>query len=72
MTNASYLLAFEDGTGCSDTLAYKLQTAVNHPEQSAYIIQDTGKFGTAPLTSRRCILNIYSTNIYTEYFKNSA
>jgi hypothetical protein len=23
---------------------------------------------TAPLTSRRCILNIYSTNIRTEYF----
>jgi hypothetical protein len=24
----------------------------------------------APLTSRRCILNIYSTNIRTEYFKH--
>ena len=23
---------------------------------------------TAQLTSRRCILNIYSTNIFTEYF----
>jgi hypothetical protein len=27
---------------------------------------------TAPLTSRRCILNIYSTNIRTEYFKYAA
>ena len=27
---------------------------------------------TAQLTSRRCILNIYSTNILTEYFKHSA
>jgi hypothetical protein len=27
---------------------------------------------TAPLTSRRCILNIYSTNIRTEYFKLAA
>jgi hypothetical protein len=27
---------------------------------------------TAPLTSRRCILNIYSTNIRTEYFKHTA
>jgi hypothetical protein len=26
----------------------------------------------APLTSRRCILNIYSTNICTEYFKHAA
>jgi hypothetical protein len=27
---------------------------------------------TALLTSRRCILNIYSTNIRTEYFKDAA
>jgi hypothetical protein len=27
---------------------------------------------TAPLNSRRCILNIYSTNIRTEYFKHAA
>jgi hypothetical protein len=27
---------------------------------------------TAQLTSTRCILNIYSTNILTEYFKHSA
>jgi hypothetical protein len=27
---------------------------------------------TAALTSRRCILNIYSTNIRTEYFKHAA
>jgi hypothetical protein len=26
---------------------------------------------TAPLTSRRCILSIYSTNIRTEYFKHA-
>jgi hypothetical protein len=26
---------------------------------------------TAPLTSRRCILNIYSKNISTEYFKRA-
>jgi len=27
---------------------------------------------TAPLTSRRCILYIYSTNIRPEYFKHAA
>jgi hypothetical protein len=27
---------------------------------------------TAQLTSRHCILNIYSTNIHTEYFKLAA
>jgi len=26
---------------------------------------------TAPLTSKPCILNIYSTNIRTEYFKRA-
>ena len=26
---------------------------------------------TAPLTSKRCILYIYSTNVGTEYFKNA-
>ena len=27
---------------------------------------------TAQLTSRRCFLNIYSTNVLTEYFKRAA
>jgi hypothetical protein len=27
---------------------------------------------TTPLNFRRCILNIYSTNIRTEYFKHAA
>ena len=27
---------------------------------------------TAQITSRRCILNIYATNILTEYFKRAA
>jgi hypothetical protein len=33
-----------------------------------------GHYGgrTAPLNSRRCILNIYSTNIHAEYFKRAA
>jgi len=30
---------------------------------------DTYRGRTAPLTSKRCILYIYSTNICTEYFK---
>jgi hypothetical protein len=29
-------------------------------------------YHTAPLTSRCCILNVYSTNIRTEYFKHAA
>jgi hypothetical protein len=29
-----YLLAYEDGTDCYDTLAFTLQTPVNHPEET--------------------------------------
>ena len=32
---------------------------------------DPYKFRTAPLTSKSCILYIYSTNIGTEYFKHA-
>jgi hypothetical protein len=44
------------------------QTAVNPlTPNSQYAVGHT-----APLSSRRCILNIYSTNIRTEYFKRAA
>jgi len=33
-------------------------------------LNDTYRCRTAPLTSKRCILYIYSTNIDTEYFKH--
>ena len=32
---------------------------------------DTYMGRTAPLTSKRCVLHIYSTNISTEYFKHA-
>jgi len=36
-----------------------------------YVARDVRRSGrTAPLTSKRCILYIYSTNIGTEYFKH--
>ena len=49
----------------------KIKTHVfmfNNPlkPKDAYVVR------TAPLTSRRCILYIYSTNIPTEYFKHAA
>jgi hypothetical protein len=31
---SSYLPAYEDGTQCSETLAFKLQTPGNNPEES--------------------------------------
>ena len=42
-------------------------TAVNHLTTNGHYM---GR--TAQLTSRRCILCIYSTNIHTEYFKHAA
>jgi len=32
--SSSYLSAYEDGTECSATSAYKIQTPVNYPEES--------------------------------------
>jgi hypothetical protein len=36
-THTSYLLAYENGTECSETLIFKLQTPVNHPEESTKV-----------------------------------
>jgi hypothetical protein len=52
---------------------YVEQTAIISPYNINHLTPD-GHFGgcTAPLTSRRCILYIYSTNIRTEYVKHVA
>jgi len=49
-----------------------------HPESPAHMFLETNPLTpndhysgrTAPLTSKRCILYIYSTNTSTEYFKH--
>jgi len=46
-------------------MAAKLGTINRLTSNDPYI------FRTAPLTSKRCILYIYSTNIGTEYFKHA-
>jgi hypothetical protein len=42
--------------------------------EKKFLLTPNGHYSgrSAPLTSRRCILNIYSTNIRTEYFKHAA
>jgi len=37
MKNGEYLPAYEDGTECSETSAYKIQTPGNYPEESIQI-----------------------------------
>jgi len=44
-----------------------LSSNINHLTPNGHYM-----FRTAQLTSRCCILYIYSTNIYTEYFKHAA
>jgi hypothetical protein len=39
MMNPSYLPAYEDGTECSETSAYKIQTPGNYPEESIKHLQ---------------------------------
>jgi hypothetical protein len=40
---SSYLPAYEDGTECSETSAYKIQTPGNYPEEKTYNIHNTTK-----------------------------
>ena len=55
-------------------------TALLNFKESTYLCMKINPFApndvyisrTAQLTSRRCILNIYSINILTEYFKHAA
>jgi hypothetical protein len=52
---------------CSKTLLSSCKSLFNHLTPNGHF---SGR--TAPLTSRRCILYIYSTDIRTEYFKPAA
>jgi hypothetical protein len=45
---------------------------LEQPEVNPFAPNNIYTCRTAQLTSRRCILNIHSTNILTEYFKHAA
>ena len=47
------------------------QSTCNAPKLNRLTPNDPYMGHTAPLTSKRCILCIYSTNIGTEYFKHA-
>jgi len=40
-SHLSYLLAYEDGTECSETSAYKIQTPENYPEESIQYLEQS-------------------------------
>ena len=56
----------------SATLSFSRLTTHTHTHTHTYIYIYIYICRTAPLTSRCCILHIYSTNIRTEYFKHAA
>ena len=50
---------------------YRARTDIVHKQSLNLLTPNVNYSGrTAPLTSKRCILYIYSTNIGTEYFKH--
>jgi hypothetical protein len=51
---------------------YTVSILINHIYVNPLAPNDVYIRSTAQLTSRRCILNIYSTNVLTEYFKHAA
>jgi hypothetical protein len=56
-------------TPVSNAVEFVCAYVINHlPPNDIYVY--IGR--TELLTSRRCVLNIYSTNIRTEYFKHAA
>jgi hypothetical protein len=65
------LIGWGDGAVCkaSTHTTARRQTFNPLPPNDIYIYIYI--YRTAQLTSRRCILNIYSTNIRTEYFKHT-
>ena len=56
-----------------EEILHNTKQTPTHPHQiNPLAPNDVYMRRTAQLTSRRCILNIYSTNILTEYFKHAA
>jgi hypothetical protein len=52
-----------------ETTSEEIIQLILHPAFNPLKPNDTYRGRTAPLTSERCILYVYSTNIGTEYFK---
>jgi len=60
----------EEESAGSQSLPRELTTALYSSPVNPLTPNDPYSGRTAPLTSKRCILYIYSTNIGTEYFKH--
>jgi hypothetical protein len=58
----------------SGNTVWSLELCIPNTSVVITLLRPNSHYGgrTTPLTSRRCILNIHSTNIHTEYFKHGA
>ena len=71
-TDRLYVKRKEGGTGLVQIEAAYKAEIVNIAEYlNPLTPNDLYMSRTAPLTSKRCILYIYSTNVGTEYFKHA-
>ena len=74
--NVIYVEKMGGGWICWEIIHFALVrdcfTRANHYIRFNFLLRLLYICRTAQLTSRRCILNIYSTNIITEYFKYAA
>jgi hypothetical protein len=63
-SHSSYLSAYEDGTECSETSAYKIQTPGNCPEESKQQTSDV-PYGQLPCTERN-VSNVAVSQLLTQ------
>jgi hypothetical protein len=59
---SSYLSAYEDGTECTETSVYKIQTPVNYPEESIQHLENG-----ETLHSRGAILDCHLLAVLARY-----
>ena len=59
------------GSAMADFMCLAHQLSVRKRIKNRLTPNDPYMGRTAPLTSKRCILYIYSTNVVTEYFKHA-
>jgi len=58
----THIPAYEDGTECSETSAYKIQTPGNHPKES---IRQLGSYFRQPIS----FVNTFSASVVLVYCK---
>jgi hypothetical protein len=69
---SDYTVYYSGGERAERGVAIVVHKSVVRSVINPLTLNDPFRGRTAPLTSRRCILYIYSTSIRTQYFKHAA